>query len=76
MKEIVKSDTTGREYYPSEVVRIINSKQCAAYLANGATLLDIYPSRDFNTGDSILVYIFSRKETRELYDKWCLRQLN
>ena len=76
MKEKVKSDVTGVEYAPSDVVRIVNPKQSAAYLAHGAKLLDVYPSRDFETHLPILVFIYSRKDTQELYDLWCNQELN
>lgn len=71
----IKSLVTGIEYRPSEIVRIVNSSQCAAYMTYGAKLLDIYPSRDFKTHKPIVVYIFNRKDTTELYDKWCNHEL-
>lgn len=75
MKETVKSHTTGKTYCPSAVVRIVNYKQSAAYMANGAELLDIYASKDFKTGSPLLVYIFDRKSTAALYDLWCRHEL-
>mgnify|MGYP007104057047 CR=1 FL=1 len=75
MKEFVTSYTTGKSYSPSDVVRIINFRQAAAYLAHGAELLDIYPSKDFKTGEPLLVYIYNRKETTPLYDLWCKHEL-
>lgn len=75
MKETVQSQTTGKTYSPADVVRIINYKQSAAYMAHGAELLDIYTSKDFKTGDPLLVFIFNRKETTLLYDLWCKHEL-
>ena len=75
MKETILSQSTGRLYSPADVVRIINYKQAAAYMAHGADLLDIYTSKDFKTGDPILVYIFNRKDTTRLYDMWCKHEL-
>ncbi len=75
MKEMILSSTTGKYYDPSEVVRIINCKQSAAYMSHGAELLDIYPGKDFRTDEPLLVYIFNRKDTTELYDLWCKHML-
>lgn len=75
MKEKVMSAITGCEYCPSEVVRIVNCKQVAAYLAHNAKLLDVYSSRDFKTNEPIIVFIFNREETTSLYDLWCKHEL-
>ena len=75
MKETVISNTTGKEYYPSDCVRIVNAIQAATYAIHGATLYDVYPSRDFKTNKPIWVFIFNREESRQLYDKWCKYEL-
>lgn len=75
MKEYIVSDTTGKRYSPSDVVRIVNFRQAAAYIKNGAQLLDIYASKDFKKDELLLVYIFNRKETTQLYDLWCKHEL-
>lgn len=68
--------TTGKEYYISDVVRIINISQVIAYLKNGAELYDLYTSVDRDDPNkNLLVFIFNRSETKELYDKWCKREL-
>ena len=71
MKETVKSQTTGKTYAPSEVVRIVNQLQAATYMAHGAELLDVYCSRDYKTHRPMMVYIFNRAATTALYDAWC-----
>lgn len=72
MREQIVSATTGKTYCPGKgVVRIVNYKQAAAYITHGAELLDIYASRDYETNDPLLVYIFDRAKTADLYDKWC-----
>ena len=38
--------------------------------------IDIYPSQDFKTGKPMLVYLFIREDTKELYDKWCKREVD
>lgn len=75
MSEYVKSDVTGKKYLPSQVVRILNIQQIIAYLNNGAELLDIYPSIDHVTDRPLLVCIFNRAATKELYDRWCNHEL-
>lgn len=71
MKVKIEGLTTKIEYYQADVVRIVNSRQAAAYMEHGAKLLDVYSSRDFKTNDPIVVFIFNRADTKELYDLWC-----
>lgn len=73
--EYVTSETTGLKYDPREMVRIVNQKQCALYMMHGASLYDIYATNDYKTGEPILVYLFSKNETGELYRKWNKREL-
>lgn len=75
MKEKSISDATGLVYDISEMIRIVNSKQAAAYMLHGAKLYDIYATSDYNTGEPILVYLFSKSETKELYDLWLKHEL-
>ena len=63
------SDITKQEYEGEEVVNILNTKQAGMYIKHNANLLDLYWSRDS------LVFVFSRNETRKLYDLWCKREL-
>lgn len=74
-KEYVISETTGLKYSPHDMVRIINQKQCALYLMHGVTLYDVYASRDYKTGEPLVVYLFSKTETGELYKKWMAHEL-
>lgn len=75
MKEKNISDTTGLVYDISEMIRIVNSKQAAAYMLNGAKLYDLYATTDYNTKKPIIVYLFSRQETKKLYDLWLKHEL-
>lgn len=70
MKEYVKSDTTGKTYYPSDVVRLINIRQLLYYMNLGVEILDFYPSKDFKTGEDILVFIVNKKDSQKAYRKW------
>ena len=74
MKETMQSDRTGITYIPADSIRILNIKQAGFYMENSATLLDVYPSKDFKTGDDIVVFVFDKKETFDLYRKWMDRR--
>lgn len=75
MIEKITSDLTGKEYYPTRCVRIINPLQAAFFWKNHVVPVDIYPSVDFNNDNKpILVYIFEKETTRELYDEWKSRK--
>ena len=76
MIDTIRSDTTGKEYVPSECVRIVNMKQLAAYMLHGVELLDFYASRDFKTDTPILVGIVNIKDSSEVYKKWRNFDLN
>lgn len=75
MKDYIYSETTGRAYLSSDAVRIVNKDQAWAYMKYGVTLLDFYPSHDFETNKRIFVYIFNREETKPAYDLWCKYEL-
>lgn len=69
-----KSRITGEYYYLFESVRILNLKQVTAYIDHGVMPLDIYTSKD-NDGKPVLVFLFDREETKEVYDLWCKHEL-
>lgn len=75
MKDLVTSEVTGKTYDPSKVARLINPLQVAKYMAKKCLPLDIYPSIDYKTGQDILVFIYDREESRELYSLWCDHKL-
>lgn len=64
-----KTNLKPRDYEPNEVCRIINPKQRDLYIINHAYPIDIYPSIDKNN-NPIIVYIFLKKDTQELYKLW------
>lgn len=66
----IKSNLTGVTYNSKEVVRIFNPKQRDLYLMNGIMPKDIYTSIDKETDEKILVYIFSKEDSRDAYSKW------
>lgn len=75
MKEKNISETTGLVYDINDMIRIVNSKQAATYMMHGAKLYDIYSTKDYNTSEPILVFLFSKSETKELYNLWLKHEL-
>lgn len=59
-----------RNYSEYEVNRICNVKQQIFYMSSGAYPIDIYPSYDNKNDRKIIVMIFDRKDTKELYQRW------
>jgi len=67
----VISSITGKYYMPEKCCIILNVAQVAAYLENGATLLDVYVGRDKK-----LCFIFPKNDlTKQLFDKWVKHEL-
>lgn len=65
------STLTGEYYDENDAIRLVNTKQCAFYWGTkGIKPLSIYPSKDFKTGEDILVYMFSISKTQEAYKEW------
>lgn len=64
----VTSKVTGKTYTSGfDVVYISNMRQAQLYMRNGAELLDILY---YETKNDALVFVFSKSNTRELYEKW------
>ena len=67
------SNITGLQYEPGhDTVYITNMVQAKLYMRNGARLLDTLYD---NTKNDALVFVFSKSETKELYDRWNNRDL-
>ena len=58
-----------RPYNTHEVVRIVNPKQRDLYIKNRVFPIDMYPSVN-EEGKDIIVYIFLKEETKDLFQKW------
>lgn len=69
-KELVYSDITGKNYPLSDAVRILNVKQAFYYIKSNVELYDLYPSNDFKTGKEVLVFIFSKEQSKPYYEEW------
>lgn len=74
----VQSSLRDKTYETKDAIRILNPKQAAFYWGNGCPLLDIYISKDYKTGEPVIVYIFNRDETQSsgAYDAWCRNKPN
>jgi len=63
-----------RNYLTNEVYRIINQKQARLYIKHRVYPIDMYTSIDDN-GNDVIVYVFLREETKDLYQKWLAHEL-
>lgn len=70
MKEYITSDTTGRTYCPGDSIRLLNVRQLVFYMNHGVEILDFYPSKDFKTGEDVLVFIVDKKASQKAYRMW------
>ncbi|WP_418756039.1 hypothetical protein [Eubacterium ventriosum] len=71
----VNTHLKSHDYCLKDVCRIVNQKQQLLYIKNNVYPIDIYTSIDQRTGNDIIVMIFSRKESEELYRLWCNYEL-
>lgn len=71
----MESSLNPRSYLLKEVCRIVDPKQHTLYVKNGKRPIDMYPSIDFNTGRDIVVYVYLRDETSDVYELWCKHEL-
>ena len=67
---IIETNLQPRNYYINEINRICNIKQQIFYLENGVFPIDIYTSFDEKNDRKIIVMIFEKEKTKELYQKW------
>lgn len=67
------SKLTGRYFNLFETVRILNTTQATFYVTKGVLPLDVYASKDFKNNRDVLVFLFSKEDTKELYNEWCSR---
>lgn len=73
--DLIRSQLTGKYYDVNDSIRIVNPLQAATYIHKGAMPLEIYTSKDFTNNRPVIVYLFSKSETKELYIKWCNHEL-
>ena len=68
-KDLIETNLYSRDYTEKEVYRIVNPKQAKLYIKNRVFPIDMYASIDKNNND-VIVYVFLRDETKELYQLW------
>ena len=71
----IKARFSNIEYKAKDCVKILNPFQAALYWCNGVEPVEIYPSRDYETGKPLIVYVFKKSETKEVFDLWCKKEL-
>lgn len=75
--ELIETHLKSRNYTQNEVCRIVNPKQQLLYLKNQIYPIDIYTSIDIkDINKSVIVMIFLKSETSEVYKKWCNYELD
>ena len=67
----IKTNLTPRDYTHKEVVRIKNPKQYTLYIKNNVYPIDVYTSIDDKSNNNIVVMIFLKEDTTDVYQKWC-----
>lgn len=72
----IKTNLKSKNYNLKEVNRICNVKQQIFYISNGVYPIDIYTSIDERNNRKIIVMIFERLQTKELYERWCRYDVN
>ncbi len=71
----VKTNLSPVNYHIQNVCRIVNPKQAKLYIKNKVYPIDLYTSLD-NQGNDIIVYIFKKEDTQEVYKLWLSHKLN
>ena len=66
----VKSGMTNRNIDFDDNIIIVNPKQAAFYWDKGIVPVHVYPSRDKNTDEPIIVFVFQKSATREAWAEW------
>ena len=67
---MIKTNINARDYKYNEVVSICNVKQQIFFFIFSVYPIDIYTSYDDKNDRKIIVMIFEKDKTKELYQKW------
>lgn len=71
----IKSNMTNRKLDFEDNIIIVNPKQAAFYWEEkNIPPVHIYPSRDKNTNEPIIIFVFQRSATQEAYREWVNRK--
>ena len=71
---VIRTNLHPRDYSEKEVCRIVNQKQVKLYTKARVYPMHMYPSLG-KDGNDIVVYIYLKEETKELYQQWLAREL-
>lgn len=63
------STLNGKTYHLKNSARVPDRRLQTLYIKHGLRPIDLYTSID-NEGRDIIVMLFDRKESAELYEKW------
>lgn len=63
------SEQFNQEYEIEDTVRIVNTKQAGLYIKNNIHLIDVFWSKEN------LVFVFDRRESKDVYQKWLRHEL-
>nr|DAV77191.1 MAG TPA: hypothetical protein [Caudoviricetes sp.] len=66
----IESNLKPRSYNEKEIIRIYNRDQQTFYIDSGIYPIDLYPSYSPKNDRKIIVMIFLRNDTKEVYMKW------
>ncbi len=70
-----KSRMTGRDIDFNDNIIIVNPKQAAFYWEEkGLQPVHIYPTRDINTNEPLIVFVFQKSATKEAWAEWQARK--
>ena len=66
----IASNLKPRSYNEKEIIRIYNRDQQTFYIDSGIYPIDLYPSYSPKNDRKIIVMIFLKNDTKEVYMKW------
>lgn len=66
----IESNLKPRSYNEKEIIRIYNRDQQTFYIDSGIYHIDLYPSYSPKNDRKIIVMIFLKNDTKEVYMKW------
>lgn len=73
MEFIKRSALSGEKYdvFDKDVIHILNIYQAAYYVENGCPILDVQLSYNRKTQKPMLIFLFRRSATKNVFDSWC-----
>lgn len=72
----IKTNLNPRNYSKNEVIRIYNRDQQIFYVDSNVYPVDMYTSYNPKSDKKIIVMIFVKDDTKDVYKKWCNYETN